>query len=726
MTPLLAPLVRAHDSVSGICLSSASMRERAALSFSALRAFSSVRAASCCAARDFPRAGPSGAAPAGRAVPRGRTVPGPCIHPIGNCIPRQSVSHAFESHFERGRRRWRMIAGSVRMHGKPVQCRRCPRNGKRALKIANRHCRPPGPREGGDLEPLASPETVPSPRTGEAPRGAPPFRYLQPAGTLAARLKDPSRMNRLPTPASSARQPGTHAQWPQPLLHRNLDRSSSRPPARWARDITTLRDTVVITGEELRAEGPLSLAELLQKRAGVEIRSTAAPASRPASSCGAPAPRRRWCWSTGCAWAPRPRAPRRSRDSRGDDRRIEVVKGALSSLYGSEAIGGVVQIFTRGKSVPHLFASAAYGNDNDRRAAAGLATADATTHASLSLGARKVDAPSATNPRAPFGVHEPIAVPTRTPSPRCASRSGCGRARPSRWKPSARARALTSTAAAPRTAATRRSSAGRITSSVEDPPGLGGNLSVGHSRDELAFAGPFPAHFVTPPGPGHLDPRPRHARGQPRRGRRVRAPARSSPGERSGRAHLRARPPRHEVGVRLLERDVARAARRGERAPRRGRAVRLAQYRRREASPARRPTAARARSSPWRALPRPHLNDLYLTFRAIRPNPICARSAATAASSRCAAPGGPVSEWRLTGSTTASRTSSCSRPRPARCSTSPARACAAWSCGSRRSGSHEVARRVYRAAPEDEETGARLQTRASRIGSLEASRAWGA
>lgn len=48
--------------------------------------------------------------------------------------------------------------------------------------------------------------------------------------------------------------------------------------------------------------------------------------------------------------------------------RIEVVRGNVSSLYGAEAIGGVVQIFTkRGKGEPSISASAGYGTHNTRR-----------------------------------------------------------------------------------------------------------------------------------------------------------------------------------------------------------------------------------------------------------------------------------------------------------------------------------------------------------------------
>jgi vitamin B12 transporter len=51
--------------------------------------------------------------------------------------------------------------------------------------------------------------------------------------------------------------------------------------------------------------------------------------------------------------------------------RIEVVRGNVSSLYGSEGIGGVIQIFTkRGKGAPALNVSAGAGSHNTRRATA--------------------------------------------------------------------------------------------------------------------------------------------------------------------------------------------------------------------------------------------------------------------------------------------------------------------------------------------------------------------
>ncbi|HLA70564.1 MAG TPA: TonB-dependent receptor [Steroidobacteraceae bacterium] len=47
--------------------------------------------------------------------------------------------------------------------------------------------------------------------------------------------------------------------------------------------------------------------------------------------------------------------------------RIEIVKGPRSSLYGTDAIGGVVQLFTRGASKDGVSAGATYGSDNTQQ-----------------------------------------------------------------------------------------------------------------------------------------------------------------------------------------------------------------------------------------------------------------------------------------------------------------------------------------------------------------------
>lgn len=76
--------------------------------------------------------------------------------------------------------------------------------------------------------------------------------------------------------------------------------------------------------------------------------------------------------------------------------RIEVVRGNVSSLYGSEAIGGVIQLFTRrGRGEPALNASAGLGSHGTKRVAAGFSgSADATSF-SVNAGKNKTDGVSA-------------------------------------------------------------------------------------------------------------------------------------------------------------------------------------------------------------------------------------------------------------------------------------------------------------------------------------------
>ena len=66
--------------------------------------------------------------------------------------------------------------------------------------------------------------------------------------------------------------------------------------------------------------------------------------------------------------------------------RIEVVRGPRSSLYGSDAIGGVVQIFTRSaNSLPTAYASAGAGSYNSYRASAGASGKVENLHTSGSI-----------------------------------------------------------------------------------------------------------------------------------------------------------------------------------------------------------------------------------------------------------------------------------------------------------------------------------------------------
>ncbi len=79
--------------------------------------------------------------------------------------------------------------------------------------------------------------------------------------------------------------------------------------------------------------------------------------------------------------------------------RIEVVRGNISSMYGSEAIGGVIQLFTRqGRGVPAFSASAGVGSYATQRASAGFSGNVNDTSFSTHAGTVKTDGVSAMNP----------------------------------------------------------------------------------------------------------------------------------------------------------------------------------------------------------------------------------------------------------------------------------------------------------------------------------------
>ncbi len=76
--------------------------------------------------------------------------------------------------------------------------------------------------------------------------------------------------------------------------------------------------------------------------------------------------------------------------------RIEVVRGNVSSLYGSEAIGGVIQIFTkRGKGEPAFNVSGGVGSHNTQRLAAGFGGEVGSTAFNAQVSKFKTDGVSA-------------------------------------------------------------------------------------------------------------------------------------------------------------------------------------------------------------------------------------------------------------------------------------------------------------------------------------------
>jgi vitamin B12 transporter len=163
----------------------------------------------------------------------------------------------------------------------------------------------------------------------------------------------------------------------------------------------------VITAPEIRAGGYASLTELLQTRGGVEITTNGGPGQPSAVFMrGAEArhtlvlidgQRVGSATAGGTAFEHIPLA---------QIDRIEIVPGPLSGVYGSDAIGGVIQIFTRG-AASGTSARASVGSFSTREVSAGTGRRINDTEFSVSTGMTETRGFDANKPATPFAQHNP-------------------------------------------------------------------------------------------------------------------------------------------------------------------------------------------------------------------------------------------------------------------------------------------------------------------------------
>jgi len=87
---------------------------------------------------------------------------------------------------------------------------------------------------------------------------------------------------------------------------------------------------------------------------------------------------------------------------------IEIVRGPMSSVYGSDAAGGVIQVFTRrGQADADASGSVALGSERYAGADVGVRGASAALDYSLQSGVHRSDGYPYTNPHAYFGNYNP-------------------------------------------------------------------------------------------------------------------------------------------------------------------------------------------------------------------------------------------------------------------------------------------------------------------------------
>ena len=171
--------------------------------------------------------------------------------------------------------------------------------------------------------------------------------------------------------------------------------------AQVAKDV--LADNLVISAEEIAKSGAVSVVDLLQKQRGIEITRNGGPGtnasvfmrggSNSQNAVFIDGVRVGSSTSGGATWSAIPLS---------QIERIEVVYGPLSSLYGADAMSGVVQIFTKkGSRALAPTASVGLGSYGLRKVEAGISGAtDSNFSFALNAGHETADGFSATKPAA--------------------------------------------------------------------------------------------------------------------------------------------------------------------------------------------------------------------------------------------------------------------------------------------------------------------------------------
>ena len=156
-------------------------------------------------------------------------------------------------------------------------------------------------------------------------------------------------------------------------------------------------DVTVVDAETIERSGQMTLAELLQLQAGLEI----------SNNGGAGKATNIFIRGTNSSHVLVLVDGLRSQSSTtgtttfeniplNQIERIEILRGPATSLYGQDAIGGVIQIFTKkGDAAPSFYANAGYGTYNTKIANAGVSGKLNNTKLAINIGSQDTDGFSA-------------------------------------------------------------------------------------------------------------------------------------------------------------------------------------------------------------------------------------------------------------------------------------------------------------------------------------------
>lgn len=162
-----------------------------------------------------------------------------------------------------------------------------------------------------------------------------------------------------------------------------------------------LSDVTVLGREEIAQSGSLTVAELLSREAGVEFYSNGGEGKSSSLMLRGATAKQTVVLIDGVRIVSAT-AGTTSLEYLNLDaiERIEILRGPASSLYGADAIGGVVQIFTkRGSGTPSLSANVGVGAEGKRVIGAGIAGKADRTGFNLAFSHNKTDGISARSNR---------------------------------------------------------------------------------------------------------------------------------------------------------------------------------------------------------------------------------------------------------------------------------------------------------------------------------------
>ena len=199
----------------------------------------------------------------------------------------------------------------------------------------------------------------------------------------------------------------THAQTPVSELD-DIVITASRTP-QLQKDV--IGDVTVISAEELRRSGQSSIAEVLSQQPGIQFTSNGGPQTPTGVSIRGNINNHTLVLIDGVRVNSSAQASVHwnALDASAIER-IEILRGAASSLYGSDAIGGVINIITRKGAQDRpldAWINMGIGSNDTVRGSIGLSGASQGWDYSLTTGYATADGFDATSPDAPFGIHDP-------------------------------------------------------------------------------------------------------------------------------------------------------------------------------------------------------------------------------------------------------------------------------------------------------------------------------